>query len=83
MSEVPKNTPDGLLARAEWLLNLGYDIAAVMNDEDWSVRLLDGYPEVMLTANGLRVMARFAPRPLGPEVAEEIIAAGRAAGGQS
>lgn len=61
MPEVLKSSPEGLLARAEWLLNVGYDIAAVMNDHDWRVMLVDGYPEIALNAEGARKMALLAP----------------------
>lgn len=69
----------GLAAIAEFNLVVGYDIREVMRDEWWKVGDGgDGRADVLLTADGARAMARFAPRADAPEVVERVIAKGRA-----
>lgn len=71
---IDKNSPMGLFATAEFNHNVGYDIREVMRDEWWKVAEIDGRPGVVLSADGMRAMAPFAPRANAAEVVEQIIA---------
>lgn len=82
MSEVPKDSPEGLLARAEWLHTVGFDVAAVLNDEDWHVQVIDGYPEIVGSDDALRALALMAPHPDAAAIAEEIITRNECAAGK-
>jgi len=61
-------------AIAEINAMLGYDIRSVLSDEMWAVCEIDGKPMVTVDMEGMRVIARFTPRPGAVEVTEELIA---------
>lgn len=78
---VPKDSSEGVTALAEFNAVLGFDFSKVAHNEWWQVvRDADGHCEVVVTADGMRVMARFAPRPDAGEFAERIIRAARRRG---
>lgn len=75
---VPKTSPVGQFAIAEFNHNVGYDIREVFEDAWWQVGITPGGDAgVLLAADGVRAMARFAPRPDASELVEQIITAAR------
>lgn len=72
------HTPGWRQAVAEFNASVGYDIRTVLSDSHWFVASVNGArPDVLVSAEGMRAMARFAPRPDAAEVVEQIIAQGR------
>lgn len=70
---IEKGTPAAEQAVAEFNAVVGYDIRVVFSDDTWAVMLVDGEPQVVVNADGMRTMARFAPRSDALEVAEQVI----------
>lgn len=73
MSGIRKDDPDAVRAIDELNATVGYDIRVVLDDQWWRVAAVGGRVEVLFTADGVRALARFAPRPDAPEIAERII----------
>lgn len=63
MTMIDKRSLRAAQAMQEFANNYGFRVEDVLNEEDWSVRLMNGRPEVALNRNGVRAIATLAPNP--------------------
>lgn len=69
--------PAAVAALDELAARLGYDPREALPPGSWAVAMVDGKPEVMLSATGLRALGMLSEDPRRSALAEAIIRASR------